>query len=155
MIDVDDRNEWKECIDIGGVRLPTGYFFGASAATGDLSGRSQLKADVILFGFTSQHMNGYRLSPPQIIMTSSPWSFTSWWWSTPLRRRTWTGPKSSPASASSSPLKVGQDFRWRTFSVLYGNQSFRNFNIRSSCLLTVELGSMTQTLYHWITVSLI
>lgn len=44
MVDVDDRNEWKECIDIGGVRLPTGYFFGASAATGDLSGRSELKS---------------------------------------------------------------------------------------------------------------
>lgn len=40
MVDVEDRNEWKECIDIGGVRLPTGYFFGASAATGDLSGES-------------------------------------------------------------------------------------------------------------------
>ena len=39
MIDIDDKNEWKECIDIGGVRLPTGYYFGASAATGDLSGR--------------------------------------------------------------------------------------------------------------------
>lgn len=38
-MDVDDKNEWKECIDIGGVRLPTGYYFGASAATGDLSGR--------------------------------------------------------------------------------------------------------------------
>ena len=38
MVDVDDKNEWKECIDIGGVRLPTGYYFGASAATGDLSG---------------------------------------------------------------------------------------------------------------------
>ncbi|CAG5993487.1 unnamed protein product [Menidia menidia] len=38
MVDVEDKNEWKECIDIGGVRLPTGYFFGASAATGDLSG---------------------------------------------------------------------------------------------------------------------
>ncbi|KAM9470191.1 vesicular integral-membrane protein VIP36 isoform 3-T3 [Clarias gariepinus] len=37
MVDVDDKNGWKECIDIGGVRLPTGYFFGASAATGDLS----------------------------------------------------------------------------------------------------------------------
>uniref|UniRef100_A0A8D0CXT3 Lectin, mannose-binding 2 n=1 Tax=Sander lucioperca TaxID=283035 RepID=A0A8D0CXT3_SANLU len=37
MVDVEDKNEWKECIDIGGVRLPTGYFFGASAATGDLS----------------------------------------------------------------------------------------------------------------------
>ena len=39
MEDVEDKNEWKECIDIGGVSLPTGYFFGASAATGDLSGR--------------------------------------------------------------------------------------------------------------------
>lgn len=38
MVDVEGKNEWKECIDIGGVRLPTGYFFGASAATGDLSG---------------------------------------------------------------------------------------------------------------------
>ncbi|XP_060740608.1 vesicular integral-membrane protein VIP36 isoform X1 [Tachysurus vachellii] len=37
MVDVDDKNEWKECIDITGVRLPTGYYFGASAATGDLS----------------------------------------------------------------------------------------------------------------------
>ncbi|XP_073777549.1 vesicular integral-membrane protein VIP36 isoform X2 [Danio rerio] len=37
MVDVDDQNDWKECVDIGGVRLPTGYYFGASAATGDLS----------------------------------------------------------------------------------------------------------------------
>lgn len=40
MVDVDDRNDWRECIDIGGVRLPTGYYFGSSAATGDLSGKS-------------------------------------------------------------------------------------------------------------------
>lgn len=38
MVDVDDKSEWRSCIDIGGVRLPTGYYFGASAATGDLSG---------------------------------------------------------------------------------------------------------------------
>lgn len=44
MVDVEDKNEWKECIDIGGVRLPTGYFFGASAATGDLSGRAELES---------------------------------------------------------------------------------------------------------------
>ncbi|XP_025919147.1 vesicular integral-membrane protein VIP36 isoform X2 [Apteryx rowi] len=37
MTDVEDKNEWKNCIDIAGVRLPTGYFFGASAGTGDLS----------------------------------------------------------------------------------------------------------------------
>lgn len=49
MVDVDDKNEWKECIDIGGVRLPTGYFFGASAATGDLSGGAGLNKDVIIF----------------------------------------------------------------------------------------------------------
>lgn len=42
MVDVDDKNDWKECIDIGGVRLPTGYYFGASAATGDLSGNPTL-----------------------------------------------------------------------------------------------------------------
>lgn len=42
MVDVDDSNDWKECIDISGVRLPTGYYFGASAATGDLSGKCYL-----------------------------------------------------------------------------------------------------------------
>lgn len=40
MIDIDDKNEWKECIDIAGVRMPTGYYFGASAATGDLAGKT-------------------------------------------------------------------------------------------------------------------
>lgn len=42
MTDVEDKNEWKNCIDIAGVQLPTGYFFGASAGTGDLSGESGL-----------------------------------------------------------------------------------------------------------------
>ncbi|XP_041642407.1 lectin, mannose-binding 2-like b [Cheilinus undulatus] len=37
MVDVDGRQEWKECADITGLRLPKGYFFGASSATGDLS----------------------------------------------------------------------------------------------------------------------
>ncbi|KAI2656754.1 Vesicular integral-membrane protein VIP36 [Labeo rohita] len=32
-----DHDTYLACIDIGGVRLPTGYYFGASAATGDLS----------------------------------------------------------------------------------------------------------------------
>ncbi|KAB0405896.1 hypothetical protein E2I00_015950, partial [Balaenoptera physalus] len=36
--DETTENEWKNCIDITGVRLPTGYYFGASAGTGDLSG---------------------------------------------------------------------------------------------------------------------
>ncbi|XP_038559404.1 VIP36-like protein isoform X1 [Micropterus salmoides] len=37
MVDVDGKQEWKDCADITGLRLPTGYFFGASSATGDLS----------------------------------------------------------------------------------------------------------------------
>ncbi|XP_035496418.1 lectin, mannose-binding 2-like b isoform X1 [Scophthalmus maximus] len=37
MVDVDGKQEWKHCADITGLRLPTGYFFGASSATGDLS----------------------------------------------------------------------------------------------------------------------
>lgn len=42
MTDVEDKNEWKNCFDVAGVRLPTGYFFGASAGTGDLSGEKYL-----------------------------------------------------------------------------------------------------------------
>lgn len=37
-LDIDGKNEWKECFQSAGVRLPTGYYFGASAATGDLAG---------------------------------------------------------------------------------------------------------------------
>ncbi len=35
--DIEGKNEWKECFSIKGVRLPTGYYFGVTAATGDLS----------------------------------------------------------------------------------------------------------------------
>ena len=41
MTDVEGKSEWKPCLDVDGVRLPTGYFFGASAATGQLAGRSK------------------------------------------------------------------------------------------------------------------
>ncbi|XP_078523097.1 VIP36-like protein isoform X1 [Lissotriton helveticus] len=37
LIDIDGKQEWRDCIDIPGVRLPRGYFFGASSVTGDLS----------------------------------------------------------------------------------------------------------------------
>ena len=37
-IDIDGENKWKPCFTVDGVRLPTGYYFGASAATGDLTG---------------------------------------------------------------------------------------------------------------------
>lgn len=36
-VDVDGKQQWKDCADITGLRLPTGYFIGASSATGDLS----------------------------------------------------------------------------------------------------------------------
>uniref|UniRef100_A0A8C7YVW1 Lectin, mannose-binding 2-like a n=1 Tax=Oryzias sinensis TaxID=183150 RepID=A0A8C7YVW1_9TELE len=37
MIDIDGQHEWRDCLDIPGVRLPQGYYFGATAVTGDLS----------------------------------------------------------------------------------------------------------------------
>ncbi|XP_039624233.1 lectin, mannose-binding 2-like a isoform X2 [Polypterus senegalus] len=37
MIDIDGKSEWRDCLDIPGVRLPKGYYFGASSVTGDLS----------------------------------------------------------------------------------------------------------------------
>lgn len=39
MIDIDGKQEWRDCVDVPGVRLPRGYYFGTSAATGDLTGR--------------------------------------------------------------------------------------------------------------------
>lgn len=35
--DLENRNEWKNCFVVNNVELPTGYFFGLSATTGDLS----------------------------------------------------------------------------------------------------------------------
>ena len=35
--DVDNKRTWKSCFTVDGVYLPTGYYFGVSAATGDLS----------------------------------------------------------------------------------------------------------------------
>lgn len=38
MIDIDGKHEWRDCVDVPGVRLPRGYYFGTSSVTGDLSG---------------------------------------------------------------------------------------------------------------------
>ena len=38
MIDVENDGDWKSCIEVSGVRLPTSYHIGLSAATGDLAG---------------------------------------------------------------------------------------------------------------------
>ncbi|KAM3867694.1 lectin, mannose-binding 2-like b [Diretmus argenteus] len=44
MMDVDGNREWKDCADISGLRLPLGYYFGASSVTGDLSDNHDLIA---------------------------------------------------------------------------------------------------------------
>ncbi|ESO82839.1 hypothetical protein LOTGIDRAFT_203299 [Lottia gigantea] len=36
-MDIDNKNEWKECFTVKGVLLPVGYYFGVSAATGELA----------------------------------------------------------------------------------------------------------------------
>lgn len=38
LLDIDGKHEWRDCIDIPGVHLPRGYYFGVSSVTGDLSG---------------------------------------------------------------------------------------------------------------------
>lgn len=35
--DMENKAAWKECFKVQGVKLPTGYYFGVSATTGDLS----------------------------------------------------------------------------------------------------------------------
>ncbi|XP_025834534.1 vesicular integral-membrane protein VIP36-like [Agrilus planipennis] len=35
--DIENKAAWKECFQVKGVKLPTGYYFGFSATTGDLS----------------------------------------------------------------------------------------------------------------------
>lgn len=35
--DIDNKAGWKPCFEVDGVQLPTNYFFGMSATTGDLS----------------------------------------------------------------------------------------------------------------------
>lgn len=34
---IENRGAWKQCFSVQNVQLPTGYYFGASATTGDLS----------------------------------------------------------------------------------------------------------------------
>jgi mannose-binding lectin 2 len=36
--DINNENTWKECFT-SNIKLPTGYYFGFSAATGELSGK--------------------------------------------------------------------------------------------------------------------
>ncbi|KAH0623080.1 hypothetical protein JD844_031009 [Phrynosoma platyrhinos] len=43
LLDIDGKHEWRDCIDIPGVHLPRGYYFGVSSVTGDLSGMGGLQ----------------------------------------------------------------------------------------------------------------
>lgn len=45
--DMENKNEWKLCFQANNVLLPTGYYFGASATTGDLSDNH----DIVTFKF--------------------------------------------------------------------------------------------------------
>ena len=42
MTDIDNDGEWKPCFEVSGIRLPTSYHIGLSAATGDLAGLSAM-----------------------------------------------------------------------------------------------------------------
>lgn len=44
LLDIDGKHEWRDCVDIPGVHLPRGYYFGVSAVTGDLSGTVEAPA---------------------------------------------------------------------------------------------------------------
>lgn len=44
MTDLEDKAVWKPCFNVDGVELPTGYYFGFSAATGDLSDNHEIIA---------------------------------------------------------------------------------------------------------------
>eukprot|EP00057_Strongylocentrotus_purpuratus_P013910 XP_011668384.1 PREDICTED: VIP36-like protein [Strongylocentrotus purpuratus] len=39
MMDITGEGKWQHCIDQTNIILPTGYYFGASAATGQLAGK--------------------------------------------------------------------------------------------------------------------
>ena len=41
--DVEGQGTWEDCFSVDGVFLPTGYYFGVSAATGDLAGESSFR----------------------------------------------------------------------------------------------------------------
>lgn len=36
-LDIENKQKWSDCMEVSGVRLPTGYYFGISASTGELS----------------------------------------------------------------------------------------------------------------------
>lgn len=57
MIDIDGKNEWRDCIDVPGVRLPLHYHFGASSATGDLTDNHDI-VSLKLYELTLERSDG-------------------------------------------------------------------------------------------------
>lgn len=54
MTNIDgDESQWKMCFSATDVDLPTGYYFGVTAATGDLAGTTARKKTYIVFVQTS------------------------------------------------------------------------------------------------------
>lgn len=44
LTDFENKQQWRNCFTVEGVKLPTGYFIGASAATGDLSDAHEINS---------------------------------------------------------------------------------------------------------------
>lgn len=42
--DFENKQQWRNCFTVEGVKLPTGYFIGTSAATGDLSDAHEINS---------------------------------------------------------------------------------------------------------------
>ena len=59
-VDVDNKNEWRDCFDVSGVKLPTGLYFGASAATGQLAGIYKDLTFVLFLLYFYDYMPGKR-----------------------------------------------------------------------------------------------
>lgn len=52
---IDNSGEFKECFSVQGVILPTGYYFGVSAATGALTDNHDILA-LRLYDLTSSEV---------------------------------------------------------------------------------------------------
>ena len=48
--DLDNKRAWAPCFQVEGVKLPTGYYFGASAATG-IQNQFKLPKNINNFNF--------------------------------------------------------------------------------------------------------
>jgi len=81
-IDINGENSWKPCFTVDGVRLPTGYYFGASATTGDLSGVWWCKVDTVITVIIRISKNNHHcLNITWVNLNSShSKNLLLWWW---------------------------------------------------------------------------